>query len=293
MQDAKRLCVFKDVIHRNTDDQYHRKNGFTLPLHIAQLGALTVGILLCTAAFLGLLPCLPQPYYNVASVIISVVSAAVLVLFVLVVLSDPLDPSAQSVISARRNGKANDTAGAGPDAFCDICLSVDSSSKHCNICNKCVLRFDHHCIWVNNCIGDSNYHLFFSLVSSCTLLVSVIAVLGVVILLMDALSTIPRTSWEVFYGMLNLGVFYTVISVVTAICTILGGLLWQLFFLHCYLIHKNFTTYEYFTMQFSEDAEDDIPLWRRCIEKVVMNRKRVKKGKPLKLSKVGENKQIP
>ncbi|CAG9315370.1 unnamed protein product [Blepharisma stoltei] len=34
-------------------------------------------------------------------------------------------------------------------------------SRHCQICNKCVEKFDHHCPWINNCIGGKNLGLFY------------------------------------------------------------------------------------------------------------------------------------
>ncbi|KAG1685982.1 hypothetical protein DVH05_007583 [Phytophthora capsici] len=57
-------------------------------------------------------------------------------------------------------------------ATCRDCgrLALTSDTRHCGRCNKCVPGYDHHCIYLNTCIGTRNYPLFVGLLSCSTLL---------------------------------------------------------------------------------------------------------------------------
>eukprot|EP00930_Biecheleria_cincta_P050423 TRINITY_DN35593_c0_g1_i1.p1 TRINITY_DN35593_c0_g1~~TRINITY_DN35593_c0_g1_i1.p1 ORF type:complete len:298 (+),score=26.61 TRINITY_DN35593_c0_g1_i1:35-928(+) len=66
---------------------------------------------------------------------------------------------------------------SGERRHCKWCLKYKPDRcHHCRICNMCVLRMDHHCPWVYNCIGFRNHKYFLLLLFYAVLDVVFIAI---------------------------------------------------------------------------------------------------------------------
>lgn len=51
--------------------------------------------------------------------------------------------------------------------FCTICQGYKAPrSHHCRKCGRCVMKMDHHCPWINNCVGHYNHGHFTAFLAS-------------------------------------------------------------------------------------------------------------------------------
>ena len=49
---------------------------------------------------------------------------------------------------------------------CQVFYNPDKKVEHCKMCNVCIEKLDHHCVWVGKCVGKNNIISFYAMLIS-------------------------------------------------------------------------------------------------------------------------------
>ncbi|XP_012059788.1 PREDICTED: uncharacterized protein LOC105622996 [Atta cephalotes] len=246
--------------------RFRRVHGLQLPLHPQQI----IGWVLLTVVFVGTFTVLltTPPLLPELRFILSLLFAALFLLqlssHLTVLLLDPADPEVRArpvrtIVPEFDRTKHRHVIENGRCHLCNI-TTRGRRTKHCSICNKCVSRFDHHCKWLNNCIGGRNYPAF--LVCLTSTLVAALAVTALALgELVNAHLFVNNNNWNETWNTTSMNngtamppllpvtgtgtgsiILVTVIGVLSAIAAVM---LIHLCFFHGYIACLGLTTYEY------------------------------------------------
>ena len=123
--------------------------------------------------------------------------------------------------------------------FCYSCsLFRPPRTSHCAICDNCVERFDHHCLWLGTCVGKRNYKYFYFLIGVLNICALFQIGFFIYILVFEVRKLKNKENKNyMFLIMISCIILYDLLFVVLFIG--------KLFILHTYLVIKNITFYEY------------------------------------------------
>jgi len=124
---------------------------------------------------------------------------------------------------------------SAPGKFCHKCWAAKPErAHHCSICGRCVLKMDHHCLWLaSKCIGHRTYPAFVHFLCSITLLALYIAVIS------------ASALWFAFNNPMAIDITTPVHELFLSFAGIVFTLVIGSFLLyHVYLISTNQTTLE-------------------------------------------------
>merc|ERR1719154_111311 len=106
-----------------------------------------------------LIPFIHTPYSIINTILFATVSTLAVASHLRTMLSDP---GATPKGNATKENIEKMGFHEGQVIFkCPKCCSIKPErAHHCSVCQRCIKKMDHHCPWVNNCVGEQNQKFF-------------------------------------------------------------------------------------------------------------------------------------
>ena len=127
--------------------------------------------------------------------------------------------------------------------ICQWCYKAKPDRcHHCSQCNRCILKMDHHCPWVANCIGFYNYKFFLSMLFHCAC-TSWLIVLTSYTVLSRTVTNPQSFNYKYAYFIMTSYILACVLAVIIS----------TFFSFHIYLICNQYTTIEFCEKRSEDD----------------------------------------
>lgn len=134
-----------------------------------------------------------------------------------------------------------------------IFKEIERKPYYCMHCNKRIPGFDHHCDWLNTCIGNANYPYFYFLSFFGFIQFSIEVIVYFSLIIMSSQREGGNKSIVKLFG--GLTSFYGVIILFICVTTIILIAFASLFFFHTYLKILGLNTNEWIIIQ--HEAHDE------------------------------------